>query len=688
MKVKELHIYSFFISLLTLLAVSLSSCSSENYSDNTNPDVTPDENNDRLYFSMRVRTSSSENLEVDSPDYIDGSEFEHAVDFSGMSENVIIFFNADYQYKGYSLLEFDRLSAQGSVVGTTDAEEIAFVGFLHVDYHEAYNMEKYGLLVLNAHDITTALDQLNERKTAVTIKDVLNMVDTSTDTHIAGRSGNYFTMTSTAYLTKGTDGWKHSILVEIDRDKVFSTRDQAIVRPAVVAYVERMASKFSFKASGADDETNLSFSPSDGRAQVIVCNYINGQPSYNNRNWTCSVTGWGISKYEPIIHYFRNIVNETTDVNSYPYSYGTDINLTGQPFFNGWNRASDHRCFWAVDINYQDGIYPTQYRQAVDNPSINYYGKENKQPSLAYLSYNDLSTDFSELKTNKDGATLYSTENTFPDTRNNGLWQHDFAGCELIIGAQIHIHTVSETQSDYDLFRNRLGIFYPSKTDFATYFITTFNNQLSSQSTMSFRYYDWSNPANNGEATMRSLPINNRNYKLYYKDQPLTPEMMAALAKFTIPATIENGDGKVIPWIEGMSIGRRAIDPNTYEEYGDIEKLVVSSNEFKSLIYDWVGAFDHFNKGKMTYSVPIRYKASEQKVSASTDRPTIGDYGVVRNMWYSFDLLEINNLGTPVDDLNQKIIPYKTSLENSIMMEIKAIDWHKFSTTVTLPGAQ
>ena len=681
MKVKKLHIRFFFISLLALLAMVFSSCGGENYAE----DITPDDDTtkERLYFSMRVRTADLEDLDIDVSDYADGCEFEHAVDFTGKSENVIIFFDENYQYKGYSLLEFDYLSAQGGVA-TTDAEEVVFVGFMSVDYHEAYSMEKYGLLVLNAYDIATDLDQLSERGTTVTIKDVLNMVDASTDTHMAGRSGNYFTMTSAAYLAKGTDGeWKHSILVEIDRDKVFSVRAQAVVQPAVVAYVERMASKFSFKISGADDGTKLNFSPSAGRAQVIVCNYINGQPSYDNRSWTCSVTGWGISKYEPTIHYFRNIVSETKVLDPYPYSYDTDV-----LFFNGWNRATDHRCFWAVDLNYQDGNYPKQNRPAVDNPSINYYGKDGTQPSLAYLSYNELSTDFSELS-GKDGAVLYSTENTFPnDTRQGGLWQHDFAGCELVIGAQIHISSVSETRADYDLFRNKLGIFYPSKTDFATYFITTFNNQLSSQSTMSYRYYDWKNPANNSEAEMHSLTIGYSNYKLYYRDQPLTPETMVSLSKFTIPATIEDGDGKVIPWIEGMYIGRRAIDPNTYEEYGDIIKLSVNNNDFKSLIYDWVGAFDHFNKGKMTYSVPIRYKASEQKASASTYRPAVGDYGVVRNTWYSFDLMEIHNLGTPVDDLDQKIIPYKTSLENSIMMEIKAIDWHEFSTTVTLPGAQ
>ena len=686
MKVKERHIHTCFISLLTLLAVSLLSCCAdyEPLFIITADDEPAEKDNNLYYFSMRVRTVDAEDLEAeaDTTEYKDGNDFEHTVDFSGNSENVIIFFDESYHYKGYSLLEFDYLSAQGTTAGTTDAEEVAFIGFLRHDYeHDVYNMEKYGLMVLNAYNITDALKNDIDSATA-TVKEILNLVDTSSEAHIAGRSGNYFTMTSSAYLVQESGEWKHSILFEIEKEKIFALRSQAVIQPAVVAYVERMASKFSFHTKGA----TLDFLPDGGRAQVIVCNYVDGQPNYNNRNWTCTVTGWGISKYEPAEYYFRNILGKTANTASYPYSYGTDISLTNKLFFNGWNKADDHRCFWSIDPHYENGVYPKQYRQAVNNPSINYYGKGNA-PSLAYLSYNDLSTDFSGLGS-EDGAVLYSTENTFPNIRENGLWQHNVAGSELVIGAQIHINTVNESDLDYDLFRNRLGIFYPSKTDFATYFITTFNNQLSSHSSMTFRYYDWSDPANNGEAVTHSIAINNSNYKLYYRDQPLTPETMAALAKFTIPATIEDGDGKVIPWIEGMYIGRRAIDPYTYEEYGDIIRLSILNNDFKSLIYDWVGAFDHFNKGRMVYSVPIRYKADDKEVAASNYHPKVGDYGVVRNAWYSFDLQEINSLGTPVDDLDQIIIPYETSLENSIMVEIKAIDWHEFDTTVTLPGAQ
>lgn len=681
MKIKELNIKTFFISLLALMAVTVSSCTSTT----DEPAVAPDDKDDNpgvYYFAMSVRAADDSGFDVENPDYVDGTAFEHAIDFSGKSTNVVIFLSDDYKYAGYSPLEFDRESAQGTP-STNGAQEVTFIGFLRPDYHDAYVLPRLGVMILNAYDILPELNRMLLDPTA-DISSVLALVDASTDSHIAGRSGNYFTMASTAFLVKESNEWVHSLVFEIDRNKIFETRAQAIISPAFTAYVERMSSKFSLKITGAYSNDGLSFRPSGGREQVIVCHYTDGQPNYNNRSWTCTVTGWGVNKYEPTQYYFRNIVGETTDVTSYPFHYGTDISVTNQPFFNGWNRTVDRRAFWAVDPNYDDGIFPAQYRPAVDKMSIEYYGQKGPA-SLAYISYNELSTDFHELNS-EDGVSLYSTENTFPDTRMGALWQHDLAASELVIGAQVHIANVSETKADYDLYRNRLGIFYPSTSDFATYFISTFNNQLNSQSNMTFRYYDWSNPENNTDALMHSVAITHSNFRLYYGNQPLTPEIMSKLAAIYIPATIENGDGKVIPWVPGMYIARREIDPSTHEEIGDIKRLEINENDFKSLIYDWIGPFDHFNKGRMVYSVPVRYRASEEKVSSGTYRPTVGDYGVVRNTWYKFELLEINSLGNPVDDLNQKIIPYQASLENSVLMEIKVLDWHQFETTVVLPG--
>ena len=679
MKTKELHIKSLLLVLLTAFAAGLWSCTSDE------PDMSKDNDNNSdesvLYFSLRIKTADDEGMNTDNPDYVDGTDFEHAIDFSGKSTNVIIFFDEDWKLNGFTNLEFDVQSAQGTPVDG-DANEVSMIGFVRPDYHEAYIMPKYGILILNATNALTA--DLNELMLVPSagMDEVLNLLDKSESSHMAGRSGNYFTMTSSAYLVKEANVWRHNMVFEIDRSKVFETRTQAIMSPALVAYVERMASKFSLKVTGAVGGTGLNFLPDGGRAQVIVCNYVEGEPNYNNRNWSCTMSGWGINKYEPTMYYFRNIVGSTTNTSSYPYTYGDDINLIGFPFFNGWNRAIDRRCFWAVDPHYETGIYPAQYRPAVDNQLVDYYGKSGAA-SLGYLSYNELSTDFTCLY-DENGLILYSTENTFPDTRLSGLWQHDLGASQVVIGAEIHINNVDEKRADYDLYRNRLGIFYPSTTDFATYFLTTFNNQLNSQSSMTYRYYDWDNPKNNEKMDMRSVAIKNSNYKLYYKNAPLTPQIMASLGKCALAAFIENGDGKVIPWVDGMYIARREIDPNTYEEFGEIQRLELTPNELKSLILDWVGPFDHFNKGHMVYSVPIRYKASADKVASNNYRPTIGDYGVVRNTWYQFELAGINSLGNPVDDMDQKIIPYQASLENSIMMEIKVLDWHIFSTDVRL----
>ena len=683
--------------LLAAVAAGLTACVNDPVVEPGEPGSGEETVSGVRYLSLRVGTADSDNLEAieraaetgSGLTYEGGTEFEHAVDFTGESENVLIFLDKNWSYKGYSLLSFDRNSAQGTP-GSSYAEA-AYIGFLRpTDFSEVYKIPEYGMVVLNASRISEALDKLVPDGS--TIDDVLKLIDQPgpEEARRAGRSGNYFTMTSTAYLVKETNTWKHSVVFEIDRDKIFDTRIQAVISPAAEAVVERMSAKFSLSLPGAVKGQGVHFLPDNGRAQVIVCHYIDGQPYYDNRTWTCSVTAWGINKYEPGSYYFRNIIGEGARTEQYPYTYDEDINTTYQPFFNGWNNAAHHRTFWAVDPHYtpksdDKDEYPTQYRPAVDNPYVPYY-KEDKV-SLAYVSYNELSTDLRALEKAGESATLYTPENTFPgNDRISGHWQHELAGSEVVIGAQIHVNGIDETLPDYDLYRNRIGVFYPSTTDFAAYFISTINTQLASQSNMTYRYYDWSNPdANGSETVMKTFRVDNSGYKLYYEGTPLTAERMASLNKQTIPATIENGDGKVIPWISGLRIGWRKINPDTYEEEGPVQYLTIAENDFKSLIYDWIGSFDHFNRGRMVYSIPIRYRASKEQVTTNNYKPTVGDYGVVRNAWYRIVIEGINSLGTPVDDPDQKIIPYEASLENSLLMEINVLDWHGFSTEVTLP---
>lgn len=675
-------------ALIAMLAGGLHACTADEtfVPDEPKPE-TSDAPGNVMYFSMRLMSAEGADLEPGDnglAGYQDGSQAENLIDFSGQSENVVILLDENYGYKGYTPIDFDYKYSQNP--GVNYPAEAAYIGLVHnADPEVIYSMPDYGLLVLNTRGLMEKLDSL-DNVAGAGIGDVLALMDVHRGDHKVGRSGDFFTMTSSAYLEWDVNEWVHSIIFKLDKRKIYETRMQALASPATTAIVERMAAKFSLTLPGADGGEGLRFIPDGGRAQVIVCNYVDGQPSYNNRTWNCTVDAWGINKYEPLGYFFRNIHSTPkANLSSYPYSYGTDINTTGEPFFNGWNNQAYHRCHWAIDPHYDGaGVYPGQYRAAVDNPEVNFYGKNGKMPTLGYLSYNELSKDFSGLGTER-GVNVYSSENTFADERAGALWLHNVAGSEVIIGARIHINGVSETKADYDLFRNRIGVFYPTTTDFATYFLSTINSQLASQSSMTYRYYNWDNPeANDGATVMKTFNVDNSNYKIYYQGEPLTPEKMASLA-MTIPATIENGDGKVLPWVEGMYIGRRNINPDTYEEEGAVMRLQIDPNDFKSLIYDWIGVFDHFNKGRMVYTFPILYRASKTQASQPNYRPHLADYGVVRNTWYHFAIDGINSLGSPIDDLDQKIIPYEVSLENSILVEMKVLDWHIFETDVTLP---
>lgn len=645
------------------------------------------------YISVKVSMTTIDGSRADEanfPDYQYGSEYEHALDMTGSSDNVLIFFDSQYRYVGYAELTLDDAHLDNTK--PTDPIEATYTCFIRpASQDDVDALPDYGLIVLNGTGLTGSLEALIN--TGAGVPEVLALVDRGSATHNVGRSGHYFTMTSSAYVSEADGEWRHSILFEINKDNIYHTKQEAVVgAPVATATVERMVSKFSIAFTGADDETGTHYSPTPSLSQVIVCTFRDGMPNFANRKWTCNVTGWEMNASEQAAYFFKNIVGSNTNTTTYPYVYGTDISTSNMPFFNGWNRQGDCRSFWAVDANYDSGLYPQQYRPAVDDyVEIDHYGKSG-DPTLCYKAYNEMAF----IEDGGAGAYIYVPENTFPDTRVEGRsWQHNFMSTEVLVGALLHIEGVDETDPDYDLFRNRTGIFYPSKTDLLTYFVNTVNDQLQSHSTMTYRFYDWDSPENNLAPSVNTLVFEHGDYRLYYKDAPLTldrlPEVLADLERngetFYIPAQVRNGDGKVIPWIPGVYIARQDADPDSFELIGGIERYDLAENVFKSLIFDWIGTFDHFNGGRMYYSTPIRHNVSLNKASQTTYRPVVGDFGVVRNHWYKLEVQSIDNIGIPVDDPNQKILPYHANLDNSILIEIRILNWHEFVTTVVLPGS-
>ena len=111
-------------------------------------------------------------------------------------------------------------------------------------------------------------------------------------------------------------------------------------------------------------------------------------------------------------------------------------------------------------------------------------------------------------------------------------------------------------------------------------------------------------------------------------------------------------------------------------EYGGTE---ADDNDIKSLLYEWIGAVDHFSDGKMYYAVPIMHNAVKHKDDAN--QKTLGDYGVVRNHFYTFELNNVNGIGIPVDDPDEPIVPDHSNINDVINMKIYMLPWHVVNTT-------
>lgn len=207
------------------------------------------------------------------------------------------------------------------------------------------------------------------------------------------------------------------------------------------------------------------------------------------------------------------------------------------------------------------------------------------------------------------------------------------------------------------------------------------------------------------------------------KEKPegyMTPEQFTERFGQMKAANILYGDGKLLPWFEdnankllltiktcsvnenGEFVDRGSDDLYIYEKDDDskqasnglVAEIVpgkkrsaeydgpnATDDDIKSLLYDWVGPVDHFNQGKMYYAAPVLHNGAN-KPEKDRSQKTLGDYGVVRNNWYQFNLKDIINIGTPVSAPDEPIVPNNVNIDDVINFTVKIIGWHSFQWDV------
>lgn len=496
----------------------------------------------------------------------------------------------------------------------------------------------------------------------------------------------YHTMASSVYVENGAK----KIYTQIDPEQIFSSYLETIEQAwkgnaAVKAYVERASAKFSL--SFANDAFNQQdadrvFIPANN--EMIFFSHINdaGIPFYqkghdpNNPNvgkytYRIRITGWGLNGLERKSYLFRHF-DESKN------------------YFNGWYKTSDKRAFWSEDINYSKATYPWQYRRVIDNSGIPVY-----QSKVINGKDMNLLENFSFTKLNDNKFVepyLYAPENTYDNQDSGFRTELDnrieyLAGTHIIVCAEVLTNVNDPNRWEVvDLYRDRNNNFYKNEKDAFTALLEGMDHAIESHSYLQFTYYDW----DNGGVEMKLYAKTDGDYGIYYKGKRLTPKDFSLLEDhLTSEAEFKGSDGKRIIWADGMEIRRS--DGKPLEIYTNIDLVNpdndkflrnAGDNDYKSLIFEHVGALDHYKDGKMYYAIPIGYLQDDTASTPSQSKYTA--YGVVRNSEYSIMIHNITGFGASVDNVEDPIIPNQVKTYDNLYISFEILDWHK--TEQNVPG--
>lgn len=481
--------------------------------------------------------------------------------------------------------------------------------------------------------------------------------------------------------------WDDITLTYIDEEdgeeKSIALKDKVLTIP-----VERMLAKFTFKIEPDEnaqyDEATQIFSPDDNSMVVFTGLDTNGNHLYDSTSfhYAMKVTGWGINALETKNYLFRQISNS-------------------ENYFEGWKGLG--RCFWSEDPHYfKDNDYPNQYRKAADDPKRKYYsaketfddsGKRTANTNfLDNLSYTTMIKDWEDI--------VYAPENTYDNKNNYQDWSdysesmlHKWVGTHVVVFGELDCNlNPGVDMENQHIFRDRNGIFYKNEKDYFKAMMQILHNDLTSQAEIHFTYHAWDGEGTYPDGT-RLIVDTDGEWFLYYGNQEITSsnlddiydQIKNASKDSNCPATIEanvkNGDGQRILWYDGISIKDKNGNPlnlctvDGVDNRGHTIKThlgVLDDNLRKSLILEWIGAADHFNGGRMYYAAPV------ENVKLSVNK----NYGVIRNTWYKFTLGNVTEIGYPIDNLDQPIVPNTEAKENQITFSVDIIGWHTIESDV------
>lgn len=725
------------LGLCGVLAAGFTACK-DDVTMNPGNEFNKSETEGAGYVSFTIQTDLSTRAFTDETTgqiFDKGDANEYAL-VSDKDAHLAIFFDENGTYYGSSNLEY--VSNNGSShADHTGGQEQVYTYVSKYNNSQALDA-KYVVVLLNC-DPTVGTRIKSNLENGMTLTQAMQYVVTTDNGNVGyyiSGADKYFTMTSSTFFREETtvqDSQTINPRAETAANvvgTVYPSVEEAAKHPITV-YVERMLAKHSVtfldgdnkKALAADSHIFMVPDKNEPNKIMYVSSYAD-DPNNDQENldtpgksvyWQAYILNWDLNGLEQNSFLIKNVFrsNYANTTNAYPWDFSAatnwfagNANGTLDGFFDKWNDYSYHRSYWAADQHYLAGgnydfglwgagsdgtsayYYPTQYRDfsfeqnannKTDISSATGIDNTSSTPtSLRYISYNGMSPV---------AASKYSTENTYADATGLKGYGPLRYGTHVLVAAQLLIDGLdyegTPSGSKYTkegLYNGGNGEKAPDKYQAyglyfndGKYYVRYAYRQLAIKFADPLKDHSFDNGAS-FKAYNKTLYVkegdNYEKVTVYNADQYFE----------TAPAQVVHGDGKVVITPKA---GKAFYYVTKEKDIDDTPTKYVALTEaqMKSIIYEFTEAAQHFNEGRMYYAVAVQHLFGKSNNTAAykdvtkNGNYTLGQFGVVRNHWYTFNFKSISKIGIPVDDPDQPIIPDPED-EYYIAFDIVIIPWH------------
>lgn len=711
----------------TLTTINLSSCQDFIYeNDVCNQDPVKGDQVAYYYMAFHVFDAASASgsraaFDSDNDDISSASgKFNHGLaseyalykPTSGTAPHYFLIFGGDNNLKSVSPIDFLDEDSNGTYDHSLVDENTGYAKYqtLYTKVNgeiEGWNVDITTdkiLVVLNAN--SSLYTKLSEAATAKkSYNDVCKIIVSGSSSDFlfypvtsGSSTTKYFTMSSSMIVKDSSV--EPAIVKEMNGNelKFYTTIEEAKANPSVIVYVERLQAKYNvlFKQKdtksycllnasdleGSDNleengvtktssliltPTNFDFSNSAGYGDglKVVSSYTRNasieetgqlQKIGVKKGWKVNITGWNVNGTQKSEYIFKNL-NPSTN------------------YYTNWNNFPTIRNFWAEDPNYSSGrSFPDQYRWA--NGVTPYITKEQEEadtdPAVSWtLNY----FDYSQLA--QKSIRQYSPESTFAASilGNEAKPEdkaHMRAGTHVIVTAQLLVEGIDSdavygaTSADglitgaADKYYMK-GMFW-SGDAYKEYVAEYLGYYASGSVDRKFYVVDTESSAETTvykvatSADFEIEPVNIKGGDGYGCIKPATGTTLYVLSQEEIPA---NGDTPA--------------QPAQYTAVNDFNTIRDAHPEFYAGVY---------TNGMMYYPVAVRHNTAN---NSSTSIAT-GDYGSVRNHWYTFTVTNISAPGIPVHKDDQQIIPNNEPVIDALGVNVSVLPWHDLELPVDIGG--